>query len=405
MEFDRDYQKEVITKFQSGVFMEDVGYLLDSSMFDADLQDCVKACLVLYRKTKKTLSAAQLKQVATRYAVTLKRPTAGNHHFDKETVLSFARYRTLRDAGVKFHDLLEHGKFDRARSIISDLRMPMLASDGAPDILTTTLPMTRRENIVTTGLEGLDESLKGGVGAGNLAVVLAPTSGGKTSFLCHVGSAAALAGKKVYHVSLEIDVGEVTAKYRCCLMGENQPEGIAALRKFKKRWTAMQKRVKRKQGRIQVRHYGQGELSTAELEAELPEDIDLLIVDYLDYLRPADGGFGIGYIDLGRLSVGLRRIGDRRKIPVWTASQINRAAYDKDVADVEDVEASIQKMQSCTQALSLNQQKSEKKVDIKTGTSTGVLAVIKNTYGERGAQFEMEVNWGQCSFLLGDRLQ
>ena len=405
MQFDRDYQKEIISKFQSERFMEGVGYLLDASMFDADLQDCVRECLKLHHRTKKTLSAAQLKQVSLKHGVTLKRPTEGDHRFDRETVLSFARYRTLRDAGVKFHDDLEHGKFDRARSRISDLRMPVLMGDEAPDILTVDLPMNRRENIVGTGLEDLDDALRGGVGAGNLAIVLAPTSGGKTSFLCFLGASAAAAGKKVYHISLEIDVGEVTAKYRCCMMGEPQPEGMTALKRFKKAWQAVRNKVKRKKGRVQVRHYAQGELSTAELEAELPDDTDLLIVDYLDYLRPADGGLGIGYIDLGRLSVGLRRIGDKRRIPVWTASQINRAAYEKDVADVEDVEASIQKMQACTQAVSLNQGKSEKKVDMKTGVSTGVLAVIKNTYGERGAQFEMEVNWGRCSFSLGDRLQ
>ena len=405
MQFDRDYQKEVIAKFQSGRFMGDVGYLLHSSMFDEDLRDCVKECLSLHHRTKKTLSGSQLKQISLKHGVSLKRPTVGNHHFDRETVLDFARFRTLRDAGVKFHDLLEKGKFDRAKALIADTRMPMLVGDEAPDILTTDLPMTRRENIVGTGLVDLDDSLKGGVGAGNLAIVLAPTSGGKTSFLCFVGSCAAAAGKKVYHVSLEIDVGEVTAKYRCCLMGEHQPEGIVALRALKARWKACKKKIARKKGRIQVRHYAQGELSTTELEAELPDDTDLLIVDYLDYLRPADGGLGVGYIDLGRLSVGLRRIGDKRRIPVWTASQINRAAYEKDVADVEDVEASIQKMQSCTQALSLNQGKEQKKVDMKTGKSHGVLAVIKNTYGERGAQYEMEVNWGQCSFSLGDRLQ
>lgn len=385
--------------------MQDVGYLLSEAMFDEDLREMVGKCLGLYHKHKTCLSAAQLKQAATSYDVKLKASSSGNHHFDKQTVLDFARYRMLRKAGVKFHDYLERGKFDRAKSIITEVKMPRLSLDDAADILRVDSPMARRENIIATGLEDLDGVLRGGMGAGDLAVVLAPTSGGKTSFLVFIGGSAAAAEKKVYHVSLEINVAEVTAKYRCRMLGEEQPTGRTAVAGFRKRWEKRKKLLSRRGGRIQVRHYAPGELSTPALESELPEDVDLLIVDYLDYLQAPQGGIGIGYEDLGQLSVELRRIGVERGIPVWTASQINRKAYEKEVAEVQDVEASIKKMQACTQALSINQSEQERKTDSKTGLSSGVLGIAKNTFGERFARWELEVHWGKCTFGLGDRIQ
>jgi len=404
VEFNREYQEELIGKAASQRFMEEVGYLLSPDMFEPDLGEVVDRVAKTWRKDKKALSTAQIQQACRRVGVKYKGAKSGSIRFDRDCVLEFARYMILRKAGTRFHAYHEDGKFDKAIQAIIEAKktLPTLSNGQAPDILTTDLPFVRRKNVIPTGLEALDDALKGGAGGGNLAIVLAPTSGGKTSLLTWIGGTAALQGKKVYHVSLEVDAAEVSAKYRCRVMNREQPDKVNALKEFKKDWKKAQKRLARKGGSIRVRHYAPHEVSSTELDNELPDDVDILIVDYIDLLRPPSGSIGIMHEDLGTLSVDLRRIGDERGIPVWSASQVNRAAYDKKVAEVQDVEASLKKMQACTQAISINQMDNERKPHMDTGIARGTLYVAKNTFGRRFDEIALQIHWGRCWFKTGE---
>jgi KaiC/GvpD/RAD55 family RecA-like ATPase len=69
------------------------------------------------------------------------------------------------------------------------------------------------------GWAEIDEICKGGLGSGELGVVIAPTGAGKSMVLVHLGTEAIKAGKTVIHYTLELADSVVASRYDSCLTG------------------------------------------------------------------------------------------------------------------------------------------------------------------------------------------
>ena len=74
-------------------------------------------------------------------------------------------------------------------------------------------------NPLSTGWELIDGITKGGLGKGELGVVIAPTGAGKSMALVHLGAEALKAGKNVVHYSLELQDKVVALRYDSCISG------------------------------------------------------------------------------------------------------------------------------------------------------------------------------------------
>lgn len=388
MEFEREYQLELAGKMRSRRFMEEVGVHLRSDMFDMDLRVLVASCLREWREGSRILSKAQFRQLCS--GLRVKFTGDGNLDFDRKEVVRYCKYKILGDSLLKAQDLRERGRFESAVKEVwkCGSRFPAFAGNGAPDILRTDLPLTRRRNVTPTGIPSLDSCLGGGVGAGDLGVILAPTSGGKTSLLVWMGAHAVRLGLKVYHVTLELSSSEMQGKYRCCLSGLSRPS--------RKVW----KRVTRKlppSGSLRVSDHPPGAISVMQLQQEVPRDTDLLIVDYGDDLQTSQGSLPCGYEEFGEIFSDLKRLGIELGVPVWTASQTNRPSYQKPVAGVEDVESSLKKMMRCNQAISINQSEMQRVINSEE-ECRATLYVAKNSFGPRYVEVPLRVGWPTCSF-------
>lgn len=69
-----------------------------------------------------------------------------------------------------------------------------------------------RTRVVRTGLLGLDQTLGGGLRAGDLMALAGPTGQGKTGFLLHIARHATKDGARVIYFSCEIDEAESAAR-------------------------------------------------------------------------------------------------------------------------------------------------------------------------------------------------
>lgn len=395
MYFDIDYQRELVVKLTEKQFVSRVHRLIEPQMFDVDLEPVVEEVLEHWRKKERTLTKNQLRQLAARHQVKLPQGRLNGFDFDVQEVERFARYRLMRSALVEATAYAEKGRFDKGIEAVTSLRKRFNSIGNnrmAPDILESSRPTPVRENVISTGIDRLDEALQGGVAAGNLAVALAPTSGGKTSFLCWLAATAAEAGKKVYYVTLEVPATEIESKLRARLTGVVRPS--------RNKWQKTAKALAAKKARIRVQEHPPRTVSIDDLDGEIEEDTDLILVDYADYLRPPGGSAGIDYHDLGAIYANLKRVGLQRKVPIWTASQVNRAAYGKTELDSEDVEASLKKAMVSDQIVSLSQDKWDKP-DKETGNSHLSMWIAKNRFGPRFQPIEVTVNWSLCRFERG----
>lgn len=199
---------------------------------------------------------------------------------------------------------------------------------------------------IPTGLSGMDKVMSGGLGDGELGVVIAPPNRGKSFALTNIGAGALLEGLNVAHFTLEMPERQVSKRYDNRLLKKNTDYLKANSSKALKALMNMQKHVK---GELHIKKYRTNECDINTLRSYLTRlymekgfKPDLIIIDYADLMTPrrtyADKRF-----ELESVYLDLRDLGDEYSCPVWTASQANRGALDKKVITIADLAEAFNK--------------------------------------------------------------
>jgi len=267
------------------------------------------------------------KQVRDYFARILDKDETEGAQFIKETSLDFCKKQKLKEAMLKSVKLLQSSSFDEISKTINDALKLGSSTDFGYDYLADFEKrfQFKSRNPVTTGWQELDEISKGGLGAGELGVVIAPTGAGKSMVLVHLGTEALKLGKTVIHYTLELADSVVASRYDSCLTGVNLNELLV----FKDQ---IFETVQNLQGKLIVKEYPTKSATTNTIKIHLEKlkmrDIipDLIIVDYGDLLRPISGQREKRQ-ELESIYEELRGIAQENNCPVYTASQTNRCFF------------------------------------------------------------------------------
>lgn len=196
---------------------------------------------------------------------------------------------------------------------------------------------------VPTGIATLDASLRGGVGPGELAVVIGPWSGGKTASLVNLGAHGVRHGANVLHFTLEIARDELLLRYDMNAAGETDSiaQNPTALKLARKKFLS-------KGGGLIIHDCSHERMTPARIESLIEKysaqrKVDLVLIDYLDLVY-SDRGNLEGRFNVGDVYRETRRIASLFKIPIWTASQATREASRTGVFGGADVAEDISKM-------------------------------------------------------------
>lgn len=389
MQFGPDYQRELIGQMVHTEFLKKTDGLLDGEMFDGPMQDVATAVLKSWRKSHRAPTWGQLMQLCQQFNVKqIIKGRIRDSRFDLQQIQSYACAHLMRDARAESLREEERGDYDKAVDTFLVAQRKFPQADGqVPNMLLDGGTLPKRKNLTPLGFSKLDDPLGGGVGAGDLAIVMAPTSGGKTSFLVFLACRAALAGTWVYYVTLEISEAEIQGKIRRCLTGKISPKPAD--------WNRARKKLLGKKACVQVEEVPPHSMTVNQLERSVGRDVQLLIVDYCDYLT-LPGSIGSDYQGLGLICDGLKSLGMRKKIPVLTASQVHRAAYEADISELSQVADSLRKIMVADAVFGMSQEKNPA-VDKDSGEIKATLGLLKNRYGPLD-RFEIGVNWATCQF-------
>ena len=98
----------------------------------------------------------------------------------KETSLDFCKKQKLKEAMMKSVKLLNNSSFDEISTVINDAMKKGAEGNYGYDYKKDFEEryMLKARNPVTTGWEKIDAICKGGLGSGELGVVIAPTGAG-----------------------------------------------------------------------------------------------------------------------------------------------------------------------------------------------------------------------------------
>jgi len=204
---------------------------------------------------------------------------------------------------------------------------------------------------IPTGLRQFDSVLGGGLGRGELGVMLAPTGWGKSFFLVTAGSGALKRRCNVMHVTLELSREKVISRYESFMtrLAKNSLSEVSELVTQK---LLRLRRVLQPADVLVIEYPTRGltveELRAVIIQTQLGRDFtpDVLLLDYADILQPSWADREkTRYEALMNIYERLRGIAQEFKLAIWTGSQTTRKALSKTIITIQDIAESFGKAQ------------------------------------------------------------
>lgn len=178
-----------------------------------------------------------------------------------------------------------------------------------------------------------------------LNICLAPTNGGKSIWLVDRAAKALMRGMNVLYVSLEMSEQAILERIDANMHDIDINDIPLRIDDLTKKMQALKKKIT---GEIYVKRYPPRSINSNAIRNLLSEfqksgiNIDLLIVDYIGILAPNEKIQGANTNTMiQRASEDLRGLAIEFLIPVWSAQQFNRNAYDSSDPSLADISEGI----------------------------------------------------------------
>lgn len=299
--------------------------------------------------------------------------------FIKDTALDFCKKQKLKEALIKSVELIKSSSFDEVSKVIDNaLKLGSdntLGYDYLADFEARFVKKAR--DPVTTGWRDIDEISKGGLGKGELGVVVAPTGAGKSMVLVHLGAQAVKAGKNVLHYTLELADTVVGGRYDAAITGVE----LKNLAVFKEK---IYDEIREIEGKLIIKEYPTRSASIQTIKNHIEKlkrrDFvpDMIIVDYGDLIKPENSRKDEKRHQLETIYEELRGIAQICECPVWTASQTNRSGINAEVITMESISEAFNKCFVADFIFTVSRTVEDK------NTNQGRIFVAKNRNGPDG---------------------
>ena len=393
--------KSIASLMKNQTFLEQIHDILDEKHYDSDsLKWIVKECKKYYDEYRKciTLDVFKVKtsevendilktSIVENLKEVFRHLESPDLDFIEDKALDFFKNQTLKNAIIQSVDIMESkGDFEQIKRLVDDaLNAGTERNIGHEYIehIEDRYSETARTT-VPTGWDVIDDLTQGGLGGGELGVIVAPAGVGKTWVLAAIGANSMKTGKHIVHYSLELNESYVGLRYDSIFTG-------IANQNLKYHKDDVISEMDKLKGDLVIKYYPTKSASVNTLSAHLKRittlgtQVDMVVVDYADILKDTGGSKEVRHA-LGNIYEDLRGLAGEFQIPVWTASQANRSALDEDVIEATKVSESYQKIMTADFVMSLS-----RKVEDKIG-NTGRFHVIKNRFGPDGMTFPAKVN-------------
>ena len=376
-QFGTSFQAKIIASLMSDVkFLQTISDILEPSMFDSDSNKwLVKSIRDYYYEYKKqpTLEVIKFKVdemdndvlqagVIEKLRDVWKNIESTDLEFVQSETLDFCKNQTLKKAILESVDMLENKNYDGIKTIIDDAMKAGTTRDLGHDYVPS-LDLRLEESsrtTVKTPWDVINDITDGGLGAGELGVVVAPAGIGKSWTLQALGASVIREKKTVVHYTLELNETYVGLRYDSIFSGIT----TSNIKYYK---DEVSKKLFDLNGKLLIKYFPTKAASVQTLGSHLKQielsgtKVDMVIVDYADILMPT-GFYKEKRHAIGNIYEDLRGLAGELELPIWTASQANRSALEEDVIGADKV------------------------------ANTGRFHVIKNRFGIDGVTYPSTIN-------------
>jgi len=397
--FGNSFQSKVISSLiTKKTFIQTISDILQQEYFDSDANKWLVKNIIDYFyefKASPTLEVLKIKindvedeVLNTSIVDKLKdawnfRESTDLEFVQKETI-KFCKNQKLKNAIIDSVVLLENQDYDEIKKKIDDAMRAGTERDIGHDYLVSLderLSKSARDT-VECGWSEIDEIMDGGLGGGELGVIVAPAGIGKSWALQCIGAHNLRKGKTVVHYSLELNENYVGLRYDTIFTGITTSN-------IKYYVEDVKKKLRKLPGKLMIKYYPTKSASVQTIGSHLKQlelqeiTPDIVLVDYADILM------GVGKekrFVLESIYEDLRGLAGEMDIPIWTASQANRSALEEEVIDATKVSEAYSKIMIADFVISMS-----RKVEDKVG-KTARFHIIKNRFGVDGITFPSKMD-------------
>ena len=314
----------------------------------------------------------------------------------KEEFTTFCKNQEMKQAILDSADLLKLGDFDGIRNTIEHAMKAGMDKNIGHEYNKDVETRYREDYRPTIPgpWEPLNNLIQGGFGPGDLVTVFGNPGGGKSWMMVAIAAHAVELGYNVNYYTLELGEDYVGKRFDCYYTKLR----IADINNHR---GEVQKVIDKLKGNLIVKEYPPkgATINTIRSHIQKCSDIghkvDMVIIDYLDYLKPPSRHkYSEKKDEVDDVFIAAKGLAKELKIPVISPSQVNRMGAKDKVIEGDKAAGSYDKIMVSDICISLSRHKEDKVL------GTGRIHIMKNRYGDDGMTYDvkMDTNNGHIEF-------
>lgn len=403
---------------ENHTFFEDLSSIIDQNMFtDPNLKTFVGVIKNYYEREGHVPSYDMLevelrdishsdKEIETYLAILEKVRNSASDGVERTRELAekfFKQQNIIRTANeiLKIAGNGDTNQYDACVDLLNDAMAKGTHNDfgeGLFDHINETLSDDYRVPI-PTGIGKIDEALEGGLGKGELGVIIGPTSFGKTSLTTAMASHAACNGYKVLQIVFEDRIKQIQRKHLGRITGIeakdlSKPDVIDLVRQTIDAFPQKEELEKN----LRIVKFPSGEKTARQLERFIKKLInsgfkpDLTIIDYFECLEhEPDKSSSNEFSQEGKTMRRFEAMAGELDMAIWIPSQGTKDSINLELVTMDKIGGSVKKAQIAHVIMSIARTVD----DIANNKAT--IAILKNRAGKSGKVFNnVEFNNGTC---------
>lgn len=313
-----------------------------------------------------------------------------DNKYIKDTSLKFCRQQVLKKALKESDEIIQNGAFEeynRIEGLITDALQVGATTEDISEIGVNIRESLQKDARVPfpTGINGIDNLLKGGLARGELGIILAPTGIGKTTILTKFANAGYNYDASVLQIIFEDNPNEIRKKHYTIWTGIAPDDQQASEDEVV---NIVTERTSNRKNRLHLLRLAPFGISVADIRNKIRKlesegkKIDLLVLDYLDCISLETSIDGEEWKGEGTITRSLEAMASEFNIAIWTATQGNRSSISSEVVTTDQMGGSIKKAQVGHVVISIAKSLPQKEHNLAN------ITLLKSRIGKDGIVFQ-----------------
>jgi replicative DNA helicase len=311
-------------------------------------------------------------------------------NFVKDRALNFCKQQNLKKELKSVNHIIDNGNFEDYHKIEQIIQKALQVGTDDNDVVDVFFDIDsalekNMRNAIPTGIAGIDNLLKGGLGRGELGIILAPTGTGKTTILTKIANTAFNMEYNVLQIFFEDNRDNIRRKHFTIWTNIEPDEQPEYAEEVKEKVLEAQTRSK---GVLKMIKMSSDDATISKIKSKIRKLIsegfnpDMLVLDYVDCVSSDKSIDGEEWKGEGSVMRSLESMTTEFDMALWTATQGSRDSISSEVVTSDQMGGSIKKAQIAHVIISIAKTLEQKEHNLAT------LTLLKSRIGQDGIIFQ-----------------